>query len=220
MTVRKYAVSAIAVLFGMNWLVSLAHAGVHPFHLSSAELELNAKTQRVEVALKIHGSDLERALTQRNDGKRVSIDGDEKVHPLIAAYLDEHFVLSAKAEGLLEINAQPSAEVAAAKKEKPHRAKGLSNVKVIGTEFRSNWLWVYFELELPSGLADSKSAGPWHLRNTLLLDVVDGQINTVSVRNMHGRYALRSSKRKPVLELPGEWLSPENAVQKAEQQAG
>lgn len=221
MTARKQAVSVIAILLGVMWLVPLAQAGMHPFHLSSAELELNAKTQRVEVALKIHGSDLERALTERNEGKRVSIDGDEKVHPLIAAYLNEHFVFSAKADRLLKIKPQSAADAVETSKDEPERPKELSTAKVIGTEFRSNWLWVYFELELPSSLiefkpADGKPADAWHLRNTLLLDVVDGQINTVSIRNVDGRYALRSSKRRPVLELPAEWLSAKKAVQQAE----
>lgn len=185
-------------------------AGVHPFHLSTAEIEMNAKTGRVEIALKIHGSDLERALTAGNDGKRVSIGEDTKAHAKIQTYLDKHFVLAADVE-LLRDSERTAKSAESSDKT---RAEKVSHSKVVGTEFRDNWLWIYFELELPSSLSKSTNNIPWQLRNTLLLDIVDAQINTISVRNKNGRFALRSSARTPVLSLPSDWLDPSNAVQR------
>ncbi len=188
-------------------------AGVHPFHLSTAELEMNAKSGRVEVALKIHGSDLERALTASNNAVRVSIGDDGKAFPHIERYLNQHFVLAADAKllgGDEESNATGTASTERESEKKS--ADKFSRAKVIGSEFRNNWLWIYFEIKLPERLASQSSESPWQLRNTLLLDIVDSQINTIAIRNKKGRLALRTSARKPVVELPASWLDPDNSI--------
>ncbi|GAB5404256.1 MAG: hypothetical protein Aurels2KO_24870 [Aureliella sp.] len=212
MILNKFAFYTLMALS----LVNAANAGVHPFHLSTAEMEMNAKSGRVEVALKIHGSDLERALTAINNGKRVSIGDDGKAHSLIESYLNQHFVLAAEVKMLRDHkHASSNDKPDESSRKTPDR---VSTAEVVGSEFRNNWLWVYFELELPSSLAKQEPAGqqqsasPWKLRNTLLLDIVDSQINTISVRNKNGRSALRSSSRKPIVELPADWLDPANSI--------
>lgn len=179
--------------------------GMHPFHMSTAELELNPKSGKLEVALKIHGDDLQRALTPLAGGKRVSISDDSKTNALIRSYLNSHFVVVAQEADLKAIESVEAAG-SAGKLDPAERSPLLSSCKVLGNEFRDNWLWVYFEIELPELNEEPV------LLNSLLLDVTEGQINVVQLRNRNGRTALRTTASKRTVTFPPKWLSKELAI--------
>ncbi len=73
-------------------IISPAHAN-HPFHVSTAEVEFNVETKRLEVALKCQTTDLERAL-RLMAGKKIDIENDPKVDELLIRYVTENFYLA------------------------------------------------------------------------------------------------------------------------------
>ncbi|MEO1999085.1 MAG: DUF6702 family protein [Planctomycetaceae bacterium] len=101
-------------------------AVAHPFHVSLAEAEWNAKTGRLEVALKVHATDLEKALRRRTK-KPVDLDKSPDVDRLISAYLNHVFrVQSPKGQAC--------------------------TIKWVGKEVTLKSAWLYFELPLPQGI--------------------------------------------------------------------
>lgn len=61
----------------------------HPFHVTIAEVNFNAETERLEVALRVYNpGDLEEVLGQRL-GERVDLERTEEVDSAILDYLKE-----------------------------------------------------------------------------------------------------------------------------------
>ena len=169
----------------------------HPFHISTAEMELNKKSGRFEVALKLHAADLEQTLSTL-EKRKINIDKDADAQQLLTSYLESHFFLIEKDK--LRLNEEGPTEI------DPMQA--MSKVHYVGHELKTNWLWIYFEVELletdpkPSGKTESDAA-PSHmvLVNSVLLDVTDGQINTVAVRQAGKKYSLRTTARQAWAEM-------------------
>jgi hypothetical protein len=63
----------------------------HEFHVSIAEVEWNAESTSLEVALRVKPEDLEEALALRHKMKHVDLDLTSGVDSLIALYLRERF---------------------------------------------------------------------------------------------------------------------------------
>jgi hypothetical protein len=119
------AVTLTAVALGLGGTAPGA-GGVHPFHVTLAEAEFNPETRRLEVALRVyHPLDLETALT-RLAGRKVTLDGTADVDELIAAYLDEAFVV-----------------------ERPDGTRAA--LEWVGKEVTLKTAWLYFEVDLPGG---------------------------------------------------------------------
>ena len=177
-----------ACLFGTLICSAVALADApHPFHISTAEMEFNKKTGLCEVSLKLHSTDLEKALAAEA-GKRVNLE-KENAQVQITEYLDKHFVLFCPAK---------TAEVdeSSAKQQKILRSK----INFVGKEFKTSWLWLYFEMKPPAELNSLK------LQNTILLETTSDQINTVSVRNKTRRVALKFDRKNPRLDFSSDWL--------------
>ena len=100
----------------------------HPFHVSIAEAEWSSKTKSLEVALRVHPSDLEKALSRRAK-KTIDLDKTPKIDVLIQDYLKEVF--------------QARVEKAAPEK-----------IKWVGKEVKVKHAWLYFEIPLESGLSN------------------------------------------------------------------
>ncbi|MEM7474471.1 MAG: DUF6702 family protein [Planctomycetota bacterium] len=147
---------------------------VHPFHISFAEIEFNQKNQCFEVALKLHASDLDKVLSNRLK-RTVDVEKDE-VDESIQQYLNGHFYLLPE-------------EVA--KAEKIDAKTPLSKLNFVGKEMEDSWIWIYFELQPP------KSEKPLALVNTVFLDLVKDQINTVSIRAGKKRHAVKMTSKTP-----------------------
>jgi hypothetical protein len=214
----------------VNWralffcLVSLGLTGsvsAHPFHISLAEAEFNATTGRLEVSLKVHAVDMERALSQRS---RSSIDLEKSppvaVRELMVKYLEEKFYLAearlfevgstSAASDSVDTAASPTVLQNSAGDElkygSAHATPHLSEMTLIGYELETSWLWIYFELEPPSA-ADSSVAPDLVLFNTVLTEVNQGQINTVSIRYSGNRHTLRLTEEQRWLPFQAEWCS-------------
>ncbi len=145
--------------FGMLLLVSLfllncceAH---HPFHVSTAEVEFNPKTKRLEVGLKCQTTDLERALRLMS-GKKLDLESDPQVDALITRYVSENFYLAVRPKSIKNesgINTSKNSEGEtnlpnASVQEFPEPPK--DPIKFVGKEFETKWIWVYFELQPPA----------------------------------------------------------------------
>lgn len=200
---------------------STSLAIIHPFHISTAEMEQNGKTGRFEVALKMHAADLEQALA-RQEKRAVHIEKDADAAQLLTSYLETHFFLLDKRH--LQLDADQPAKI--------DPKLRCSKIHFVGHELKTNWLWIYFEVEpLPAQIevaADAKEAVDLKaepqqaetkqavesestqatqttepprgrslvLVNSVLLDVTDGQINTVAVRHAGKKFSLRTTARQ------------------------
>ncbi|MFK7822251.1 MAG: DUF6702 family protein [Planctomycetaceae bacterium] len=159
--------SMLAVLLAMACVPAFASAP-HPFHSSMAEMEYNAETNRIEVALKLYAVDSEVALT-RLGGKPCNLDNEPNRDRLLQTYLASRFrIVEDK-----ETTPKRSSE----NKGKPlPRAKGKSAFNYVGSEVSGAHLWVYFELQVP------KASKQFTLQNDVLLEVQKQQLNVVRFR--------------------------------------
>lgn len=97
----------------------------HPGHATLAEMEFNATTGRIEVALRVNPAPLEPLLLDA-EGKKVALEDVERADPLIRKWLAGRFVLSG-ADG-----------------------KALATTW-IGRELVDGDLWLYFEVPSQTG---------------------------------------------------------------------
>ena len=180
--------SGLWLLVGLN-----AHALAHPFHISTAEMEFNRTTQRFEVSLKVHAIDIEQALT-RLAQRKVNLDKDSQAERLLTEYLTQHFYF----EPIGITPRQPTASADAPPEKR-------STIHYVGRELETTWLWIYFEVELPP--TTTFANGQLKLVNSVLLDVTEGQINTVAVRQGAKKHALRMTVKQAWTEFSKEWFS-------------
>ncbi len=169
---------------GAKLAVQAASPPLHPFHTSVAELEYNVESKRIEVSVKLHSTDMDNALSAVL-GKRVDIEKDQ-VDKELMKYLESHFYLLPES---------------AAKAEEITEKTPLSKVHFIGKESDKGWLWVYFEMELPE--TDETLA----LVNTVFLDRIKDQINTVSVRANAKRQSMKMTRKKLWHTFDRAWLA-------------
>lgn len=204
--IAKNVVGGFRVVGLLGFWVFLAAPGwAHPFHISTAELEFNPQSGRVEVSLRLHSVDFERALSLLAQ-QRIQLESDD-ADQWAARYLSRHFFV-----------ADLDAMVRAAKREKQaseelgsslrtdssasvERSISKSQVHWVGKELDAAWLTLYFELEL-----SAPSPGRHALVNSVLMGSVEQQINTVSLRQAGKRHAMKLTKGKPWSALPQGWL--------------
>lgn len=154
----------------------------HPFHVTTAEARWNPESGRLEISVRCHPIDLENSL-RKMTGKQIDLDKTSEVDSLITDYLNQHFILrdpAKKANESADLKIEPKAE-----KPKAEAQSGLAKLHWVGKEIDAKWAWIYFELEPESG------AGDLTLTNTLLMEVLEDQTNTVLI--------LQGTKRKSLL---------------------
>lgn len=232
--------SAVAALM-LNTLVALP-CSAHPFHISTAEMEFNSKTGKFEVALKLHANDLERALSLQA-GRRINLDlwtedsssedrGSEgkdsedkdarelrlkQLTTATEAYLTKHFFLTKPGSAQSDSD-QQSEKKSSEPDAKTNASQPLTRAKLVGHEFESSWLWLYFELEAASvegeavksleKLAESPSL--LLLQNSIFLDMIDKQINTVSIRFAPKRATLKMTVKEPRHPFEAAWFQSQS----------
>ncbi len=162
----------------------------HPFHISTAEVEFNAESGRLEVGLKLQSIDLDKALS-RFAGKKVDSELDKDADELIKRYVGEHFYL---APGELPnedtTTTNDSNSIRKPKYELPKRPD--AEITFVGKQFETKWVWVFFEFEPP------KDKEKLLLVNTVLFEINDGQINTTLLRKKGLRpTALKTTNATP-----------------------
>ncbi len=171
---------------------------VHPFHISTAEVEYDAKTDRLQVSLKLQALDLEQILAKLA-GEKVNIDLPA-ADPKITDYLQNRFYLSRvdldKPLGSTTTSNEHLAPATA-------RTEALTKLHLVGRELKGAWLLVYFELELP------RQRDELQLVNTVLFETTESQINTILVRHSAQRTSLKTTLKQPSAKFPSEWMKTE-----------
>ena len=102
----------------------------HPFHATYTEVDWNAKSKVLEVALRVQPEDVDRVLSLRTK-RKIDIEKTKGVDKLIQTYLAEVFLVEPKLK-------QPVA------------------IRWIGKEVSSKEAWLYFEIPRPQGIEGLK----------------------------------------------------------------
>lgn len=170
-------------------------AAAHPFHISTAEVEFDADSDRLQVGLKVQAVDLERALSA-HVGRSMTLD-QPQVDRQLVDYLQRVFYLAQETPATAEISSDAAAPQAPA----VSIGRRLSAVHWVGMESQGTWVWLYFELELPPQRQSLR------LVNTVLCDVNVNQINTVTVRHAAQRATLKMTSQQPSARFEATWLS-------------
>ena len=126
----------------------------HPAHETHAEMQWNADSKTLEVALKIRGIDLEAALSRRApDQKRIDLAKSAEVDKRIAEYLAERFVFTSQ-------------------------SNATGKLRFIGKEVDENTAWLYFECHCPGVTTVTGTS----ITNRILFDTLEGQINKAELK--------------------------------------
>ena len=205
MHLGPYPLMSVCLMFAISCGVINGANARHPFHVSTAEVEYNAVSKRLEIGLKCQTMDLERAL-RLISGKKIDIENDPQVDEWITRYITNNFYLAATApisQGKVfsQTNKSLPNETVPVVPDAPKMP-----IKLIGKEFETKWVWIYFELQPPPG------DDPLVLVNRVLFDVNTGQINTCLIRQQGQRHALKSTASNPLQNFDRMWLVDLNSV--------
>lgn len=146
-------------VFSLVGAMFISAVTVHDFHASITQIDVNAESKRLEVAVKLFTNDIEAAIQplgqlplQLGTAKE-----NERTTTLLSAYLTKHLAVHA--------DAQPVA------------------LKYIGKETEADATWCYFESE-PMG-----SFSALTVTNTLLLAQFDDQVNIIHLNRHNRKQA-------------------------------
>ncbi|MEO0483955.1 MAG: DUF6702 family protein [Planctomycetota bacterium] len=159
----------------------------HPGHVSFAEIERDAETGRLEVAMRVLPEDAERVLEQRAGGP-VDLASPE-AEPLMIAWLDEMFVVAPGGDEPPPEDYRPPAV--------PDRdGDGEPDARIlwVGVAERGRDMWLLFEVEPPEDLGSLHEA--WFM-NRICFDIEPEQENILRVRQGDRRVTIRSDMKNP-----------------------
>lgn len=120
--------------FLLSSLMLLSCSGTvlaHKSHTSVAEVEWNARSQRFEVAMRLHIADLEDAISVRQN-KRFRLEGNKTAAKELSAYVADNFAIQTQAAEKCQLH-------------------------WVGMELELHEAWVYFEIEMHSAKPDALS---------------------------------------------------------------
>jgi len=120
---RSLAVGVLLACVGV--MISIDDVAAHPRHLSIAEADWNAETQRLEIALQVNPVDLEQAL-RRIANRPIDLDRTAGIDRLMEDYLGRTFFAK-------------------------ERDGGNAKLIWVGHEINLKDAWLYFEVPLKSG---------------------------------------------------------------------
>jgi hypothetical protein len=147
--------------------VELNSAFSHPFYVSICQVDLNQKTQSLEISLKIFADDL--ILGLKNAGASKLYLGEKKENEKTDVYVFDYLKSNLK----FYVNDIPK------------------NYSFIGKELEADVVWIYLEIQNISGLnnitVDCK----------LLTEVLETQSNIIQINNGNGIKSMLLNKRKP-----------------------
>lgn len=172
---------ALAMLFValLTLLVTLYHSvESHPIHISVVQLDYNAKTRSVELAIKIFADDLEAVINkQQNVVLRLGTPRElSTASALIFEYVVRHLKVG--------IN-----------------GKSPSALQLVGKELEEEAVWVY--VEIPNAAPSVSAIKTLTLANTILMDYYDDQSNLLnaSVGELRRSALFRKGKETAVIEF-------------------
>jgi hypothetical protein len=124
---------------------------VHDFHTSLTEINYNPKTKSLEMTIRVFTDDLERVLTEMNNGKSVKVDPkDYSTDPLILKYLRKHLAF-----------VSPDKDVA--------------SYDFLGKEVELDATWLYVEVPAAANLKG------YSIFNSILTELFDDQTNLLNL---------------------------------------
>lgn len=128
----------------------------HPFHVSRAEIEYNAKRQTFEVALCVWPEDLERAVSKMEKHK-INIDDESEISrdKLFCKYVASKFKF-------IPNDADQNLKAA--------------SIRWVGSEIEVKQGWLYFEVDASSGSQN------WTIGNRIFFELNDDQMNHLQLR--------------------------------------
>ena len=145
----------------------------HPFHVSLAEVEWNAQSGKLEVAVRVDPFDLERALQQRA-GRTIHLEKEAE------AQLD--VLLGDWVADVFRIEGRDAAGGG---------RRVATKLEWVGHEQTTRFVWLYFELEFPCDV------GAFEVTQAMFLDEVPQQVNTVTLRVGRWTGAVNCTVRRP-----------------------
>ena len=140
-------------------------AASHPFHVSRAEIEYNAKRKTFEVALCVWPEDLEKAASKlENRDVNIDLETEANRDAIFKKYVAAKFkfVEATDPESDTKSNAN-----------KPTPAK----IRWIGSEIKIKQGWLYFEVAADASVSD------WTIENRMFFELNDDQLNQIQVQN-------------------------------------
>ena len=129
----------------------------HPYHVSHAEVNWNAKSGNFEVALCVWPADLEKAL-KADTGKSIDLDEVEDLDLLLESYVGKKFRI---ASGGGQADAK-----------KPAAAQ----IRWVGHERDLKKAWLYFEI------SGDPSVRQWKIENRVFFELNEDQLNHVDFK--------------------------------------
>ena len=154
-------------------------ANAHPFHACLAEMKWSEKNSSYQVALKVDPNDLEEAVAFHSKNNKFKLDETEAAGKAIFAYLKTRFV------------ATQLTETSNDKK----KSETILPLKWVGHESDVKEAWLYFEIPIK---ADQSR---FSLKNTLLLEINEKQVNLVTVIRGKQKKSYHFSKEKPQVSI-------------------
>ncbi len=155
--IRRQSVLTLIAFALLTVFVSSAIAS-HPFHVTRAEIDYNAKRKTFEVALCIWPEDLEKAVSKL-EKRIVDIDAEteEKRNVLFKKYVAKSFRFM------------------------PHELKededpNAAEIRWAGSEIKVKQGWLYFEVDA------SSAASKWTIENEMFFELNDDQMNHIEIR--------------------------------------
>ncbi len=192
----------VAILIGFTANVATAAEPPHPYHVSLAEVNWNAKSQNFEVALCLWPADLEKALT-RQTGRPIDLEKEANIDRLMEAYIAKRFTIHStdnqaaphKTADSKQAESTPWQPAASAKPQASasHTPTSLQNplvapptpitstatntptppkMKWHGHEADAKQVWLYFEIT-------GNPKANWTAENRVFFELNDDQLNHV-----------------------------------------
>jgi hypothetical protein len=140
-----------SLFFGLIFCLFCFPAAAHDYHASITDVTYNARTQNLEVAVRVFTDDLENALSLRTKQKVVYQANSEKTKAYLTDYL--------QANVAFEVT-----------KGKPLK------YKFVGSEEEADAIWVY--LEVPVQRAELPQL---YVKNAILTEIFGDQMNIVNI---------------------------------------
>jgi hypothetical protein len=141
--------------------------GVHPFHASVGEVEFDAQSKKLEVAIRLSPVDFEQALSSHFKEK-IDLEKTDVIDQRITDYLQASFIWKNQAD-------------------EPYK------IVWVGKELDAKYLWIYFEIPVSDKAGLEKST----LSNRICFENEREQTNTLVLRSGEKRATLRCTPQHP-----------------------
>ena len=144
----------------------------HPYHVSLAEVNWNAKSQKFEVALCLWPADLEKALA-RQTGRSVDLAKEADIDRLMASYIAKRFSIVSTSQATRPNQTQDSSSTGQDGSDATTKMENQSpELKWHGHEANAKEVWLYFEIT-------GASKASWTLENRIFFELNDDQLNHI-----------------------------------------